>query len=142
MSLIRCPECGKEISDKAGKCPNCGYPFQQINHCKLCGKEIETGQEVCEKCMKDYDIPNINETEKKKKKAKHSTLGLISAIICGVAVLVPLPVFLSFIMCISAMIMSIVDLCIPTKEKHIVDDVGVIVIGVLYCFYLYFRMRG
>ena len=25
MALIKCPECGKEISDKAKKCPNCGY---------------------------------------------------------------------------------------------------------------------
>ena len=26
MSLIRCPECGKSISDKAEKCPHCGLP--------------------------------------------------------------------------------------------------------------------
>lgn len=25
MALIKCPECGKEISDKAASCPNCGY---------------------------------------------------------------------------------------------------------------------
>ncbi len=25
MALIKCPECGKEISDKAVSCPNCGY---------------------------------------------------------------------------------------------------------------------
>ncbi len=27
MSMIKCPECGKEISDKASICPNCGYPL-------------------------------------------------------------------------------------------------------------------
>ena len=27
MALIKCPECGKEISDKAESCPNCGYPI-------------------------------------------------------------------------------------------------------------------
>lgn len=27
MALIRCPECGKEISDKAAACPNCGTPI-------------------------------------------------------------------------------------------------------------------
>lgn len=27
MSLIKCPECGKEISDKAAACPNCGCPI-------------------------------------------------------------------------------------------------------------------
>lgn len=27
MSLINCPECGKEISDKVKACPNCGFPL-------------------------------------------------------------------------------------------------------------------
>lgn len=27
MALITCPECGKEVSDKAKMCPNCGYPI-------------------------------------------------------------------------------------------------------------------
>jgi hypothetical protein len=27
MALIKCPECGKEISDKASACPNCGCPI-------------------------------------------------------------------------------------------------------------------
>lgn len=30
MSLINCPECGKEISDKATTCPNCGYPINNV----------------------------------------------------------------------------------------------------------------
>lgn len=29
MALIKCPECGKEISERASACPHCGYP---INH--------------------------------------------------------------------------------------------------------------
>lgn len=29
MALINCPECGKEISDKAISCPNCGCPINQ-----------------------------------------------------------------------------------------------------------------
>jgi len=28
MSLIKCPECGTEISDKADVCPKCAYPIQ------------------------------------------------------------------------------------------------------------------
>ena len=28
MALINCPECGKEISDKAEKCIHCGYPIK------------------------------------------------------------------------------------------------------------------
>ncbi len=27
MALIKCPECGKEISDSAKNCPQCGYPL-------------------------------------------------------------------------------------------------------------------
>lgn len=34
MALITCPECGKEVSDKAATCPNCGYPIQQIVEAK------------------------------------------------------------------------------------------------------------
>ena len=31
MALIKCPECGKEISDQAASCPNCGCPIKKIN---------------------------------------------------------------------------------------------------------------
>jgi len=27
MALIECPECGKDVSDKAPSCPNCGAPI-------------------------------------------------------------------------------------------------------------------
>jgi len=29
MALIHCPECNKEISDKAKVCPKCGYPISK-----------------------------------------------------------------------------------------------------------------
>ena len=31
MALIKCPECGKEISDLAKTCPNCGRPVSPKN---------------------------------------------------------------------------------------------------------------
>lgn len=31
MALIKCLECGKEISDKASACPNCGCPIESIS---------------------------------------------------------------------------------------------------------------
>lgn len=31
MAIIKCPECEKEISDKAETCPNCGYPIAKSN---------------------------------------------------------------------------------------------------------------
>ena len=30
MALIKCPECGKEISDKSSACIHCGYPINEI----------------------------------------------------------------------------------------------------------------
>lgn len=29
MALIKCPECEKEVSDKASNCPNCAFPLQE-----------------------------------------------------------------------------------------------------------------
>ena len=29
MALISCSECGKQVSDKAKACPNCGAPISQ-----------------------------------------------------------------------------------------------------------------
>lgn len=29
MALIKCPDCGKEYSDAANNCPNCGRPSQK-----------------------------------------------------------------------------------------------------------------
>lgn len=34
MAIINCPECGKEISDKAPACPNCGHPLKKADPVK------------------------------------------------------------------------------------------------------------
>ena len=35
MALVKCSECGKEISDKAFTCPNCGNPIQAIRNAQI-----------------------------------------------------------------------------------------------------------
>lgn len=52
MSLIKCNECGKEISDKAKKCPNCGYSIKKESksYCKECGNKLAKNEEKCNKC--------------------------------------------------------------------------------------------
>lgn len=30
MALVRCKECGKEVSDRASSCPNCGCPIADM----------------------------------------------------------------------------------------------------------------
>jgi len=44
MALVKCGECGKEISDSAGKCPHCGkgkvawwWPFSTIGALMIIG---------------------------------------------------------------------------------------------------------
>ena len=32
LSLINCPECGREISSKAISCPHCGYPISNLGN--------------------------------------------------------------------------------------------------------------
>lgn len=42
--LIRCPECGKEVSDKAPACIHCGFPLNDIhkeNTCLVDGAEYD-----------------------------------------------------------------------------------------------------
>ena len=29
MALVRCPECGHQVSSQAPACPSCGYPLQK-----------------------------------------------------------------------------------------------------------------
>lgn len=52
MSLIKCPECGKEISDKANVCIHCGCPLEE-----------QSNKYECERCKcKTYIIREINNT--------------------------------------------------------------------------------
>lgn len=71
MSLINCPECGKEFSDKAFACPNCGCPSTELNNytyvkempeserpklssCLKCGTPIPVDIEECPFCGQQY----------------------------------------------------------------------------------------
>lgn len=68
MALIICPECGKEISDTARSCPNCGYP--------ITAKENEENLTTS---------AAVGEIPKKKFSSKAIAIGcLIIAIIIGV----------------------------------------------------------
>ena len=58
MALIRCPECGKEISDRAPSCPNCGTPFNEKKYCKFCGELIDMECIVCPICGKQVEELN------------------------------------------------------------------------------------
>lgn len=51
MALIKCPECGKEVSDKAPACIHCGYPLNNL-----------TNTQKQEEPVKNEPIPKIRVT--------------------------------------------------------------------------------
>ena len=55
LALIKCPECGKEISDNATNCPNCGYSFKNSKFCKFCGEKIDKSCIICPKCGRQVE---------------------------------------------------------------------------------------
>lgn len=59
MSIIRCYECGNEISDKAERCPHCGAVKKK--YCQHCGALIDTDCIVCPQCGKQ--VGNLNQNE-------------------------------------------------------------------------------
>lgn len=64
MAFVKCPECGKEISDKAAQCIHCGCPIEiEIKYyCKECGAEILENDKVCPNCGIDLEtgVENSN----------------------------------------------------------------------------------
>ena len=49
MALVKCPECGKEVSDKATTCPNCAYPFENNNQVVNELKRQSEYEMICQK---------------------------------------------------------------------------------------------
>lgn len=66
MALINCPECGREVSDKAEHCIHCGFPLidylidneeihnklveNRKNTCPYCGHLNDPDEDYCESC--------------------------------------------------------------------------------------------
>lgn len=50
MALIKCKECGQEVSSKASSCPNCGCPIEKGRICNECGQSVSSTDKVCPNC--------------------------------------------------------------------------------------------
>lgn len=57
MALIKCPECGKEISNYAKECNQCGYPLSS-------NLEAEDYIYICPKCAMIYSSDELNADKK------------------------------------------------------------------------------
>lgn len=60
MAIIKCPECGHQVSDKALTCPECGVEIKgKVTVCKNCNNSYFIDLKECPVCH----YKNINETE-------------------------------------------------------------------------------
>lgn len=51
MAIIKCPECGHQVSDHANTCPNCGVGIAgKVMRCPDCGEIVFNDQEMCPNC--------------------------------------------------------------------------------------------
>ena len=91
MALIKCVECGNDVSDKATACPKCGMPIQiekpKDNNeaeriCVECGNIIDLTTGICTNC--GYMPENVNDH----KRAKKKRIAIIVSCIVVIALLV------------------------------------------------------
>lgn len=87
MALIKCKECGKNVSDSVTTCPKCGYDIQaQIKEekeklttimCPKCFKNVNKYLDKCPHCGEDLS----------KAKAFDKQVGIITMVILAVIVI-------------------------------------------------------
>jgi len=72
MALITCPECGKQISDKAQHCIHCGYPMYEDNNLNnkiglnlIINGQLQDVSEI-EEYLTDYRFAKIHDIFNKK----------------------------------------------------------------------------
>lgn len=111
MALIKCPECGKEISDKATACPNCGYPIdgkpiepvepaEPVAEVDPVATDLAENTAEAESCAEEKKVPNTDEenstspTPAPAAKQERSRTSIVIAIIAA-AVLVIAAILIS-----------------------------------------------
>lgn len=78
MALIKCSECGKQISDKASFCPNCGVTNKSYTYCSNCGAKT-VSDNFCNNC--GMSINNYNTYAKSNKMCGIALAGGITSLV-------------------------------------------------------------
>lgn len=84
MSLVKCPECGKDVEIKNGTCPLCGYPFDEDTDKEKvenisCGSDKNTDMNPEDDKEKEQ---NISQTSKSSLAKNLSILMIVVGITC------------------------------------------------------------
>ena len=82
MALIKCPECGKDVSDKALACPNCGFPVVEYFH------DDKSAEESEEKHVRSKSIIQLINTSKTTPNGKKSKVPRVVFILLLIAIFV------------------------------------------------------
>ena len=74
MALIKCPECGKEISDKSPACIHCGFPLESLKGSSGIDEatvEKDTDKDVEEGilCEEGYSLEFMDDGDEKEQAA-------------------------------------------------------------------------
>lgn len=83
MALVKCPECGKEISDKAVNCPNCGCP--KNDNISI---EVEEKGQITENGFRESNHTKISKGNKKRKILIGSIVAIVLVIVIAIIVVV------------------------------------------------------
>ena len=79
MALIQCPECEQSISDKATKCPKCGYPIKEYLDSKAEATPLENSGDDSAGTEDSANVQKPPKQMNKKKIALIATLVVIAA---------------------------------------------------------------
>lgn len=88
MAMINCPECGKQISDKAVSCPNCGYSLKAVKKCEECGAILPQGAKSCPQCglpIGNDEVISASDAVVKKKGSKKAAIIIAAAVLIALA---------------------------------------------------------
>lgn len=92
MALIKCPNCGQDISDKAKKCVHCGEVLiedkQTVKVCSDCGKENSIDASECVYCGCPFEDKKKIVENTQVKKTKKNVKAIIIPVVIAVMVIV------------------------------------------------------
>lgn len=121
MALIKCSECGNQVSDKATTCPHCGAPVEVTPVATAPADESVS-------VLQSFDAEKYKNgggaeyTLSGKEKKKESVLSNVSVGLAGGAIFLAL-------FAIPSIICGIIDLCMWDKDKKHVGSIVALVIS-------------
>lgn len=123
MALIKCPECGKEISDKALSCPNCGMPISTA--------PPEETPTITAKEPIAAALPQNNDPKESTTKNKNTKLSIVSLVFSILGVLFFLAPFVWI-----GIILGCIDFFIHRENRKflvLVISIALGAVGVVLC---------